>query len=145
MNKLDKQSVTGISALLVHAAKIDEIYSEHEKNLIKDFIKSYHKDEDLNEILKKAEKIESDSNQLLHFTNIIKQIADIPAISVNPGLDNSKYSGLKAFSEGFGKEGVGAGGTIISSMLKTGNDSTKFLNLAEQEYDRLSAQRSQKS
>ena len=73
MNKLDKQSVTGISALLVHAAKIDEIYSEHEKNLIKDFIKSYHKDEDLNEILKKAEKIESDSNQLLDFTNIIKQ------------------------------------------------------------------------
>ena len=73
MNKLDKQSVTGISALLVHAAKIDEIYSEHEKNLIKDFIKSYHKDEDLNEIIKKAEKIESDSNQLLDFTNIIKQ------------------------------------------------------------------------
>ena len=78
------------------------------------------------------------NDQNANFTNIIKQIADIPAISVNPGLDNSKYSGLKAFSEGFGKEGVGAGGTIISSMLKTGNDSTKFLNLAEQEYDRLS-------
>ena len=41
MNKLDKESVLGISALLVHAANIDEIYSEHEKNLIKDFIKSY--------------------------------------------------------------------------------------------------------
>ena len=78
------------------------------------------------------------NDQNANFTNIIKQIADIPAISVNPGLDNSKYSGLKAFSEGFGKEGVGAGGTIISSMLKTGNDSAKFLNLAEQEYDRLS-------
>ena len=34
MNKLDKESVTGISALLVHAANIDEIYSEHEKDLI---------------------------------------------------------------------------------------------------------------
>ena len=32
MNKLDKKSVTGISALLVHAANIDEIYSDHEKN-----------------------------------------------------------------------------------------------------------------
>ena len=70
---------------------------------------------------------------------MLKQVADIPAISVNPGLNNSKHSGLKAFSEGFGKEGAGAGGSIISSMLKTGNDSTKFLNLAEKEYDRLSS------
>ena len=44
MNKLDKESIVGISALLVHAANIDEIYSAHEKNLIKDFIKSYIKD-----------------------------------------------------------------------------------------------------
>ena len=73
MNKLDKQSVTGISALLVHAAKIDEIYSEHEKDLVKSFIKSYLKDDDVNEILKKAEEIENNSNQLLNFTNIIKQ------------------------------------------------------------------------
>ena len=28
MNKLDKESVLGISALLVHAANIDEIYTE---------------------------------------------------------------------------------------------------------------------
>ena len=73
MNKLDKESVIGISALLVHAANIDEIYSDHEKDLIKEFIKSYLKDEDANEILKKAEKIESNSNQLLNYTNIIKQ------------------------------------------------------------------------
>ena len=71
MNKLDKESVTGISALLVHAANIDEIYSDHEKNLIKDFIKSYL-DEDTDKILKKAEEIENNSNQLLNYTNIIK-------------------------------------------------------------------------
>ena len=73
MNKLDKESIKGISALLVHAAKIDEIYSAHEQELIKNFIKSYLKDGDVNEILKKAEEIESKSNQLLNFTNIIKQ------------------------------------------------------------------------
>ena len=73
MNKLDKESVIGISALLVHAAKIDEIYSEHEKNLVKNFIKSYLKKENINEILKKAEEIENNSNQLLSFTNIIKK------------------------------------------------------------------------
>ena len=73
MNKLDKDSVTGIAALLVHAAKIDEIYSEHERDLVKSFIKSYVKDDDINETLKKAEEIEKNSNQLLNFTNIIKK------------------------------------------------------------------------
>ena len=73
MNNLDKKSITGIAALLVHAAKIDEIYSEHEKSLVKDFIKSYLEDDDVDEILKKAEDIEKNSNQLLNFTNIIKQ------------------------------------------------------------------------
>ena len=73
MNKLDKDSVIGISALLVHAANIDEIYSDHEKDLIKDFIKSYLKDDDSNDVLKKAEEIEGNSNQLLNYTNIIKE------------------------------------------------------------------------
>ena len=73
MSKLEKDSVIGISALLVHAANIDEIYSEHEKDLVKDFIKSYLNDVDTNEILKKAELIEKNSNQLLNYTNIIKQ------------------------------------------------------------------------
>ena len=73
MNKLDKESVIGISALLVHAANIDENYSDHEKELVKEFIKSYLKNENLDEILKKAEEIEKNSNQLLNYTNIIKQ------------------------------------------------------------------------
>ena len=73
MSKLNKESVIGISALLVHAANIDEIYSNHEKDLIKDFIKSYLENDDANEILKKAEEIENNSNQLLNYTNIIKE------------------------------------------------------------------------
>ena len=76
-------------------------------------------------------------DQSANFTSLVKEISDIPAISVNPGLENSQYSGLKAFSEGFAKEGVGAGGSIISSMVKTGIDSTKFLEIAEKEYHRL--------
>tara|TARA_B100001109_G_C18735923_1_gene414302 strand:- start:122 stop:511 length:390 start_codon:yes stop_codon:yes gene_type:complete len=73
MNILNKESVIGISALLVHAANIDENYSEHEKELVKEFIKSYLEKEDPSEILKKAEEIEKNSNQLLEYTNIIKQ------------------------------------------------------------------------
>ena len=73
MSKLDKESVIGITALLVHAANIDDNYSDHEKVLVKEFIKSYLKDENSDEILKKAEEIEKNSNQLLNYTNIIKQ------------------------------------------------------------------------
>ena len=73
MKNLDTESITGIAALLVHAAKIDEIYSEYERSLVKDFIKSYLGDSDIDEILEKAEEIEKNSNQLLNFTNIIKQ------------------------------------------------------------------------
>ena len=77
------------------------------------------------------------NDESANFKNLVQKISDIPAISVNPGLKNSQYSGLRAFSEGFAKEGVGAGGSIISSMLKTGNDSTKFLEMVEKEYHRL--------
>ena len=73
MKTLNKESITGITALLVHAAKIDEQYSDDEKLLIKEFIKSYLKDVNYDEILEKAEKIEQNSNQLLNFTNIIKK------------------------------------------------------------------------
>ena len=73
MNKLNKESVIGITALLVHAAEIDEIYSKNEKDLVKNFIKSYLKGDDVNEILKRAEEAENNSNQLLNYTNIIKE------------------------------------------------------------------------
>ena len=76
MSKLDKESVIGISALLVHAANIDEIYSEHEKTLIKDFIKSYLKEEDADEILVKAENIEKNSNQLLNYTLVFSHLEE---------------------------------------------------------------------
>ena len=77
------------------------------------------------------------NDESANFMDLVQKIADIPIISVDPGLKNSRYSGLRAFSEGFAKEGVGAGGAIISSMLKTGNDSTKFLEMVEAEYGRL--------
>ena len=66
MSKLDKESIIGIAALLVHAAKIDENYSDHEKKLVKEFIKSYMEEENADEILKKAEEMEKNSNQLLN-------------------------------------------------------------------------------
>ena len=57
---------------MVHAANIDEKYSQKERDLVKNFIQSYL-NEDTDKILKKAEEIESSSNQLLNYTNIIKK------------------------------------------------------------------------
>ena len=73
MKTLNQENITGISALLVHAAKIDQHYSDKEKNMIKQFIKSYLKNNEEYIILENAEKIEKNSNQLLNFTNIIKK------------------------------------------------------------------------
>tara|TARA_B100001063_G_C16759880_1_gene555367 strand:+ start:2021 stop:2416 length:396 start_codon:yes stop_codon:yes gene_type:complete len=74
MEKFNLENTIGIAALLVHAAKIDENYSEKEKDLIRSFIlKITNNTSAKNEILQKAEKLEADSNQLLNFTNIIKK------------------------------------------------------------------------
>ena len=73
MLKLDQKEIIGISALLIHAAKIDEIYSEKEKKLIFNFIET-NLDENVSkeEVMKEAEKMEENSNQLLNYTKIIK-------------------------------------------------------------------------
>tara|TARA_X000001036_G_C20661902_1_gene799246 strand:- start:176 stop:565 length:390 start_codon:yes stop_codon:yes gene_type:complete len=73
MNSLNQKSVIGVAALLVHAAKIDEQYSDNEKHLVREFISSYLKNANLTDILTQAEEIEKNSNQLLSFTNIIKK------------------------------------------------------------------------
>ena len=73
MLKLEKKEIVGISALLIHAAKIDEIYSEKEKIIIKNFIENNISEiSEVDKIMKDAEKLEENSNQLLNYTKIIK-------------------------------------------------------------------------
>ena len=73
-NKLDKKEITGMEALLIHAAKIDEIYSEKEKKIVLSFIQKNLDDVSISEkLVNEAEKLEADSNQLLSFTKIIKE------------------------------------------------------------------------
>ena len=73
MLKLDQKEIIGISALLIHAAKIDEIYSEKEKKLIFNFIETnLDGNVSKDEVMKEAEKMEENSNQLLNYTKIIK-------------------------------------------------------------------------
>ena len=73
-SNINKESLKGITALLVHVANIDEAYTDKEKKIIKDFIASFsYNDSDVEEVLKEAEKLESDSIQLLSFTNLVKK------------------------------------------------------------------------
>ena len=68
---MDKENLKGVTALLVHVARVDEAYTDKEKQIIKSFINSFNEsDSDL--ILKEAEELESNSNQLLSFTRAIK-------------------------------------------------------------------------
>ena len=73
MNKFEKKEIIGIAALLIHAAKIDENYTESEKKLVLNFINNFAEDKTkIKVLLDEAEKFESNSNQLLNYTQIIK-------------------------------------------------------------------------
>ena len=64
-----------IIALLIHAAKIDENYTEDEKKIIKKTIMELNKisSNQADEVLKLAEKKEEESNQIVEFTKEIKK------------------------------------------------------------------------
>jgi len=74
--KISNENVNiSIVALLINAAKIDENYTETEKEIIKKVIMelndiSYNETE---KILKISEKLESESNQIVEFTKEIKK------------------------------------------------------------------------
>ena len=70
-----------IISLLIHAAKIDENYTEKEKKLIKNFLTIFLKEnqkiiseDEITDLTKKAEKYENDSNQILEFTKEVKKV-----------------------------------------------------------------------
>ena len=65
------------ASLLIHAAKMDQKYSDEEKEIIrKTMIELGCEDVSIDEMLIIAEKKESDSNQILDFTREIKNTDD---------------------------------------------------------------------
>ena len=66
-------SLISIASLLIHSAKIDENFTEKEKNIIKNALIEMGADQNnLDKILKDAELKEKDSNQILEFTKEVK-------------------------------------------------------------------------
>ena len=64
-----------VASLLIHAAKIDENYSDIEKKIIKEALINLNNinSDQAEELMKLAEKKEEGSNQMLEFTREIKK------------------------------------------------------------------------
>ena len=72
-NDEDHLSLTSVAALLIHSAKIDQNFTEKEKDIIKRALIEMGADENnLDGIIKEAEEKEQDSNQILEFTKEVK-------------------------------------------------------------------------
>ena len=71
---MNQEDLIGITALLVHVARIDENYTAKEQEIIKKFINSFSKETDTVEnTLQQAATLEANSIQLLGFTNKVKE------------------------------------------------------------------------
>tara|TARA_B100000965_G_scaffold4742_1_gene3735 strand:- start:238 stop:669 length:432 start_codon:yes stop_codon:yes gene_type:complete len=86
-------SLIAITALLIHSAKIDENFTDKEKEIIKKaLIEMGAQTDEINEIFEEAEKKEKDSNQILDFTRQIKNIDEDKKKLVVEALWNIIYS-----------------------------------------------------
>ena len=86
-----------ITALFIHAAKIDENYSDQEESIIKQALLKFGANkENIEEILKKAKKIEENSIQILDFTKEVKNMTDEDKINIIKTLWKIIYSNKEA-------------------------------------------------
>jgi len=86
-----------IASLLIHVAKIDENYTQKEREIIKKaIIELGFKDEATDDFLIKAEEIEKNSNQILEFTKEVKNMNEDSKIKIVEVLWNIIYSDKSA-------------------------------------------------
>ena len=94
-NKIDKNenNLEKVAALLIHAAKIDENFSKHEEEIIKQtLIKIGANKEKIDEIFTAGKKIENNSNQILEFTKEVKSMNENNKIKILEALWRIIYS-----------------------------------------------------
>ena len=89
--------LTKIAALLIHVAKIDENYTEKEREIIKKaIIELGTKNEMADSVLLEAEEIEKESNQILNFTKEVKNLNKDSKIKIVESLWTIIYSDSNA-------------------------------------------------
>ena len=86
-----------VAALLIHAAKIDENYSNLEKEIIKQsLLKIGATSQNIQNIIKEAELIEQNSNQILDFTKEVKNMSEESKVKIIEILWRIIYSNKDA-------------------------------------------------
>ena len=92
-NETENNFLIKICALLIHAAKIDENYTNTEEEIIKKTLLELGSDEnELDKIIKEAKFIEENSNQILEFTREFKNLAEEDKIKIIEALWSIIYS-----------------------------------------------------
>ena len=82
-----------VCALLIHAAKIDENYTEKEEQIIiKTLIELGLKEEKISEIVNNAKILEDNSNQIIDFTREVKNLSNNDKIKIVEALWSIIYS-----------------------------------------------------
>ena len=93
----EKNFLVKTCALLIHAAKIDENYTENEEEIIKKtLLELGAKKEIIIQIIKDAESIEESSNQILDFTREVKNLPEADKIKIIEALWSIIYSNNEA-------------------------------------------------
>ena len=86
-------SIISLTSLLIHAAKIDENYSDKEKKIIKEsLIKLGANNNEIDSIIKQAENHEKNSNQILEYTKEAKNLEHEKKIILLEALWSIIYS-----------------------------------------------------
>ena len=70
----DKSNLLNVACLMIHAAKIDENYTDKEREIIKKTLTMLNNKEDIDKLISEAEKKENDSNHIQDFTKNIKNM-----------------------------------------------------------------------
>ena len=89
----ESEDLTKVAALLIHAARIDENYSETENQIIrKALLEVGANNQNIDKILLDAKKIEENSNQILEFTKEVKNMEEHNKIKIIETLWRIIYS-----------------------------------------------------
>ena len=95
--KTDKKFLVKTCALLIHAAKIDESYTENEEDIIKKtLLELGAKEETISQTIKEAKSIEENSNQILDFTREVKNLPENDKVKIIKALWSIIYSNNEA-------------------------------------------------
>ena len=93
----EKNFLVKTCALLIHAAKIDENYTESEEEIIKKTLLELGADKnDISKIIQEAKTIEENSNQILDFTKEVKNLPETDKIKIIEALWSIIYSNNEA-------------------------------------------------